>query len=128
MSETKKYPRVAVKIIFVWDDRIMMFHHPNGTWDFPGGTMEWGEDVMETLRRELREELDYELRGEPEMLGIYNDFSAAAERHKVQLQYLKRFRRRPKFLSLEGVEYAWLDCRAAREVLDPKFVFRILNH
>lgn len=49
----KKYPNVAVKIIFKHRNKILMLRRPNGAFDFPGGRVEWKESLFEALNREL---------------------------------------------------------------------------
>jgi len=57
------------------DGKILLARRPSrgllgGMWEFPGGKVERGETLAETLTREIREELGAEIRiGEP--LGIY---------------------------------------------------------
>jgi 8-oxo-dGTP diphosphatase len=53
--------------ILIWNDRILVGkrkqankHHP-GKWEFPGGKMEEGETVDETIIREFKEELDIDI-------------------------------------------------------------------
>jgi len=129
MQPPKKYPKISVKIIFKWEEKILMFRYPSGVNDLPGGTMEWGESTMETLRRELREELDYELQGEPELFEVYNDIEEEKDRHRVQLQYIQRLNAEPRFTSLEGVEYHWLDKEEAKRVFgEGEFLERIFEY
>ena len=57
---------VAVGILLRPDGRFLMNSRPAGkpcagSWEFPGGKMEPGEGVADTLRRELREELAVEI-------------------------------------------------------------------
>jgi 8-oxo-dGTP diphosphatase len=43
-----------------------------GTWALPGGTSEWGETTIETLRRELIEEAGAELRSVTRTVGVFS--------------------------------------------------------
>jgi 8-oxo-dGTP diphosphatase len=57
---------VAVGILLRPDGRFLMNTRPAGkpcagSWEFPGGKIEPGETVVDTLRRELREELAIEI-------------------------------------------------------------------
>jgi 8-oxo-dGTP diphosphatase len=57
---------VAVGILLRPDGRFLLNTRPAGkpcagSWEFPGGKMEPGETVVDTLRRELREELAIEI-------------------------------------------------------------------
>jgi ADP-ribose pyrophosphatase YjhB (NUDIX family) len=50
---------------------LLMLRADDGTWGLPGGFMDLGETVCESLRRELREELGLESRDE-ELFAIYS--------------------------------------------------------
>jgi 8-oxo-dGTP diphosphatase len=114
MEQEKRYPKVSVKVILKWEGKILMFKHPSGIHDLPGGTVEWGEPVLDALRRELREELAYELEGEPELFRVYDDWAPEKDRHRIQLQYIYKPEMEPEIISLEKVDYCWLDKEEAR--------------
>jgi 8-oxo-dGTP diphosphatase len=43
-----------------------------GEWALPGGTLEWGETIPVCIGRELREECNAAVRGEPVLCGVYS--------------------------------------------------------
>jgi len=126
MAQDKKYPNVAIKVILLWEGKILMFKHKNGVFDLPGGTMEWGESIMETLRRELKEELDFELEAEPELFSVYNYISPGRDKHKILIQYIQKLDEQPRLTSLENVDFFWLSKEDARSIFaDEKLLDKI---
>ena len=53
--------------ILIWNDKVLIGkrkltnQHQPGKWEFPGGKMEEGETIDETIIREFKEELDIEI-------------------------------------------------------------------
>lgn len=48
---------IGIKGVIVRDDKVLLLKSTDGYWEFPGGRMEDGEDIQDTLLRELGEEL-----------------------------------------------------------------------
>lgn len=59
--------RLAVKACLVKDGQLLLIQrrpndvHKPGTWDIPGGRLDWGEDPYKGLKRETREEVALEI-------------------------------------------------------------------
>lgn len=68
--------------------------HQGGLWEFPGGKLETGEDVLEALARELREELAIEVIDTEPLLCIEHDYSDKAVTLDVWL--VTRFEGKPQ--------------------------------
>ena len=129
----KKYPNVAVAIILRYRDRILILKHKNenGALKFPGGRMEWGESISGALNRELKEELNYSLENEPELLDVWNYISKNRLRHSVMINFIQQLVKKPKFSSPEKLKILWLtkDNILSRNIIENKeFVDKIFNY
>ena len=69
------HPKLVAGTVPARDGRVLLTRRAiepsRGLWTFPGGYVDWGEDVREAARRETREEvgLDLDLDG---LLGVYS--------------------------------------------------------
>jgi 8-oxo-dGTP diphosphatase len=72
----------VVGVAMVRDDRVLAAYRPgpDGGWEFPGGKVEPGETDEQAAVREIREELDLEIKV-GESLGPGVDISAAYRLH-----------------------------------------------
>jgi 8-oxo-dGTP diphosphatase len=77
--------------------------HQGGLWEFPGGKVETGESVTAALQRELREELDIEIRHPRALLEIAHDYHDKSVLLDVWL--IDEFRGEPR--GCEGQPLAW---------------------
>lgn len=121
-----KYPNVAVKILFRYKDRVLMLKHKNGARDFPGGRIEWGESILEALKRELKEELNLVLEKDPELFDAWNYISKNKKRHSVFIYYIYLSDKKPQLISAEGARVLWLRKKDMRDIInDPEFVEKL---
>jgi len=128
----KKYPKVAVVIILRYKDRILMLKHKNenGALKFPGGKMEWGESILGALYRELKEELNYSLKKEPELFSVFNYISKDKKEHTVFIDYFYPLAKKPKLTSPEKLEILWLtknELISKNITKDEKFLDKIFS-
>jgi len=126
----KKYPNVSIKIIFKYKNQILMLRHKNGVFDFPGGKMEWGEPILGALYRELKEELNYSLKKEPELFSVFNYISKDKKRHTVFIDYIYPLNKKPKLSSPEKLEILWLtekELISKNIIKDEKFLDKIFK-
>jgi 8-oxo-dGTP pyrophosphatase MutT (NUDIX family) len=56
-SISEMFP-VSVKSILIDDQRVLLIKNERDEWDLPGGKMEKNDNVIETLIREVKEELN----------------------------------------------------------------------
>jgi 8-oxo-dGTP diphosphatase len=66
------------------DGRIVLIRrHDTGTWGLPGGMVDYGERVYETLGREIHEETGYRLREVTRIVGVYSEPDRDPRAHSV---------------------------------------------
>ena len=103
-----KRPNVSVKLLLRYENQVLMLKHENGAYGFPGGRMEWEESILGALKRELIEELNYSLKGEPSLFSVWSFVSKDKKRHTVLIHYICFLDKKPKLVSQEKAEILWL--------------------
>ena len=83
-----KIVRVGVGVIILKDNKILMGKrknaHGDGTWSFPGGHLEFNEEIENCAIREVKEEAGINIKNI--RLGTFtNDIFAKEERHYITL-------------------------------------------
>ena len=124
----KKYPNVTIKVIFRYKNETLLLGHKNGVFSFPGGRMEWGESISGALNRELKEELNYSLKIEPELFDIWNYISKNKKRHSVMIYFIQKLSKKPRFFSSEKLKILWFteeDIISKGIIKDKKFLDKI---
>lgn len=80
-------PVVGIVAVAQSDDgRVLLIRRGDtGQWALPGGTVEWGETLKQSLPRELWEEAGVELVGGAELVGVYSDPDRDPRFHAVTI-------------------------------------------
>jgi ADP-ribose pyrophosphatase YjhB (NUDIX family) len=86
----------ATLLVLNQDNQLLMIKRTdNKCWGVPGGAMELGENLENTVRRETQEEIDLEIRN-LELFGVYSGqelyykYPNGAEVYNVSVVYLTR--------------------------------------
>lgn len=113
MSDTTQKIVVATKAIIGYNEKYLLIRRSDndetgaGTWEFPGGKLDFGESVEQCILREIREEtgLAAEILG----LAYVTDFYTSPTRKVVLINYLCRADSDKVALSDEHTAYKWVN-------------------
>lgn len=109
--ELQKFPKVSVKAVFRCGDYVLYYKTDNGIKDIPGGHIEFGETIFEALKRELNEEIEFELTFEPDLIHAWTYLSRDGSAHRVYIVYLIDLPEKTEFKSREysdAIEFIWV--------------------
>ncbi|MDD5145237.1 MAG: NUDIX hydrolase [Candidatus Pacebacteria bacterium] len=131
----KKRPDVTVKMMLRYKDEVLMVKHKDGHFGFPGGHVEWEESLFGALKRELREELNYNLKKEPKLFDVWNYIpkenpGATHKGHTVFLNYILKLNKKPVLSSPEKLGIFWLkrkDIVKMNIVRDKQFLDKVFK-
>lgn len=123
-----KYPNITQKIILKYKNKAMILRHKSGNYDFPGGRLEWHENLFDSLQRELQEELGFKLKHHPRLFHVWNYISGDKKRHSVMVYYIYELEEMKNLKSPEGMRVLWLTKNEMKKVVrDEDYVERIFK-
>ncbi len=82
-----RHPITGATIIPILPDgRIVLIQRKDtGQWGLPGGIVDWGEDVITTAKRELKEETGLELSNVRRLVGVYSSMERDPRIHSISI-------------------------------------------
>lgn len=109
-----KIPKIGVGVIIIKDNKVLLGKrknaHGDGTWSFPGGHLEFSEQVEECARREVREETGLEI-DNLKLATFTNDIFIKEKKHYVTLYVIgEYFEGKPKIIEPDKCErWEWFE-------------------
>jgi mutator protein MutT len=97
-------------------DKFLLVRRPlnkkrGGLWEFPGGKVEEGETLEEAIKRELKEELDIEVR----VKGVLSEVKYSYPEGEIEL-YLLEVESNEEPELKEAIEKRWVSVEEAEEL------------
>jgi nucleoside triphosphatase len=117
----KQYPKVAVGALIVNNNNEIFLgktHKWKGKWCVPGGHLEWGEKMEDTVKREVKEELNLDVNNvhllHVQESVLSKDFHE--ERHFIFLDFACNLVGGKVKLNPEFQDYVWVTPEKALEM------------
>lgn len=115
MSTVKKYPRVGIGVMIQNKKEEVLLglrkgSHGVGEWCFPGGHLEFGERMEETVRREVMEEVGLEV-GDVKLVSLADElrYLETDDKHYVNVGFSAEYiGGEPKLMEPDkSIEWRW---------------------
>lgn len=115
----------AVKGIIIHEQRLLIVRRAaadfgGGTWECPGGKIDFGELPLDSLVREMKEET--QLTVSPERLLYASSFLTHKDRQIILLMYVCATNQTSVQLSAEHDAYLWADEEIIRQLIAPNIL------
>jgi 8-oxo-dGTP pyrophosphatase MutT (NUDIX family) len=112
-SISERFP-VSVKSILIDDQRVLLIKNERDEWDLPGGKIEKNDNVIETLIREVKEELNITIDNYTILLA--KKYLFRKQEIIVITYYSKITKDDPIKLSFENIEYQFFSYNKLNEL------------
>jgi 8-oxo-dGTP diphosphatase len=82
-----RHPVTGVTLIPILADGtiVLIRRRDTGQWGLPGGMVDWGEDILNTAKRELSEETGLDLVSLRRLVGVYSSFNRDPRIHSISV-------------------------------------------
>ncbi len=122
----REYPNLTITFLIEYKGKFLLIsrgeHEENfpSLWAFPGGKVEIGETAIDTIRREILEEVGLEIEDEAKFLNSYTF------KKSVGIAFIVRAKSDKVVLSNEFSDYKWI--KSTEEMDSLKSISGIYNH
>lgn len=82
-----RHPVLGVTLVPILPDGKIVFVYRRDTqqWSLPGGMVDWGEDISNTIKRELKEETGLNLVKMGRLVGVYSSPDRDPRLHSISI-------------------------------------------
>lgn len=123
---------VVTKSIVEFDGRYLIVKRCDedeigaGTWEFPGGKLEFNESMEDCILREIKEETG--LDAEIVKLGYVTDFFTAHDRKVVLINYICRAKSANVTISAEHSDFKWVNKDNILKEISPNIADSLIQY
>jgi len=125
--------RVLLKAIVVKEDKFLTLKRPLNAysrpncWDFPGGNLEFGENMGDCLIREIKEETSLQVK-DIKPLHIISALDSKKKVFWIEIGYTCRYHKGKVKLSSEHTEYKWVNKNEFLKLKSADYLIDFVRH
>lgn len=84
-----RHPLLGICLIPILEDGqiVLVKRRDNGCWSLPGGMVDWGENIQQSIQRELNEETGLSLTQMGRLVGVYSSPDRDPRLHSICLAF-----------------------------------------
>ncbi len=101
-------PELNVYLVLLSENKTLLLKRSNGIWEFPGGSVEWGEHPEVAAKRECKEECGIDA-GVVELIGVTSATyeKDGKDKHSIYITYKSVVKDKAFKISGEHVDGKW---------------------
>ncbi|MDB5165526.1 MAG: MutT related protein [Candidatus Saccharibacteria bacterium] len=97
------------------------------SWDIPGGRINPDENLIDALKREIKEEVGYDIYSTPELIAAQDIFVTTKDLHVVRLTYVIEENISEIHLSDEHEVYQWVSLDNIKSINAEPYLAEVLK-
>jgi 8-oxo-dGTP diphosphatase len=123
LMETPKHIVAVGGLVTNDNDQALLMYHPVRGWEFPGGQVEVGEDLISALIREIKEETGI-IVSVQRLAGVYQNVKPENEHitTKVMFDFLCKYELGELSTSEESLKVGWFEKKSALQMITNQFL------